>query len=103
MLVYTIFLVLSLVFVREVVVSVMKWLEGAVGISVKEVQSQYVKYPSISVCLDQDKNQEELGFKQFRPLNDTLRDLDFVKHFNNGYVNVIQRKTCKTCPSIHKY
>ena len=103
MLVYTIFLVLSLVFVREVVVSVMKWLEGAVGISVKEVQSQYVKYPSISVCLDQDKNQEELGFKQFRQLNDTLRDLDYVKHFNNGYVNMIQRKTCKTCPSIHKY
>ena len=86
LLLYVVFLVLSAVFIREVIVSVMRWLEGHVGISVKEVQSQYVKYPSISVCLDQDKDKEELGFKEFRPLNDTLRDLDYVRHFSNGYV-----------------
>ena len=54
----------------------------------KELKSKYVQFPSISICLDQDVKKQKLGFKKVRPLNETLRDLTYVRHFNNGYVNV---------------
>ena len=82
---YTIFL---LIFGYEVIVSVVKWYEGKVAISLKELKSKYVQFPSISICLDQDVKKQKLGFKKVRPLNETLRDLTYVRHFNNGYVNV---------------
>ena len=47
----------------ETKVSVMRWWAGQVGVSVKEVTSQHVKFPTISICLDQDEKKEVLGFQ----------------------------------------
>ena len=80
-----IFLGLFALFARKVIVSFVEWQEGKVGISVKEVKSEYVKFPSISICLDQDVKRENIGFQKMRLLNETLRDIDFVRHFKNGY------------------
>ena len=88
---YAIFL---LIFGYEAIVSFIKWHEGKVAISMKEVKSKYVKFPSISICLDQDVEKEKLGFKKIRPLNETLRDIDYVTHFSNGYVNVYWVQVC---------
>ena len=82
------YIICLLIFGYGVIVSFIKWHEGKVAISMKEVKSKYAKFPSISICLDQDVKKEKLGFKKIRPLNETLRDLDYVRHFNNGYVNV---------------
>ena len=84
LLVYALFLVLLVIFASEVIKSVKRWREGKLGLAITEVQSEYVKFPSISICIDQDAKKDELGFKQIRPLNETLRDLDFVRHLNNG-------------------
>ena len=90
LLVYAIFLVLFLIFASEVIQSFKRWREGKLGLAITEVQSEYVKFPSISICIDEDAEKEELGFKQIRPLNETLRDVDFVRHFNNGYMFGLQ-------------
>ena len=85
LLVYAIFLALVFIFANEVIKSFKRWGKGKLGLAITEVQSEYVKFPSISICIDEDAEKEELGFKQIRPLNETLRDLDFVRHLNNGY------------------
>ena len=95
---YVVFLVLFLIFAVEVIISFIRWREGKVGLSITEVQSEYVKFPSISICIDQDAKKEELGFKQIRPLNETLRDVDFVRHLNNGYMFGLQVKI-----KLHNY
>ena len=77
--------IFSTVFAREVIVSFIKWREGKVAISVEEMKSKYVKFPSISVCLDLDTDKGEIGFKRMRPLNETFSFLHFVRHFDNGY------------------
>ena len=53
-------------FAREVIVSFIKWREGKVAISVEEMKSKYVKFPSISVCLDLDADKAWLpnGYSQ---------------------------------------
>ena len=77
--------IFSTVFAREVIVSFLKWREGKVGISMEEMKSKYVKFPSISVCLDLDADGEgEVGFRKMRPLNETFSFLHFVRHFDNG-------------------
>ena len=50
------------------------------------MKSKYVKFPSISVCLDLDTDGEgEVGFREMRPLNETFSFLHFVRHLDNGY------------------
>ena len=55
------------------------------GLSIMEVESKYVKFPSFSVCLDLDVKRDKLDFKEMRPLNETFSFLSYVRHFNNGY------------------
>ena len=51
----------------------------------EEMKSKYVKFPSISVCLDLDTDGEgEVGFREMRPLNETFSFLHFVRHLDNG-------------------
>ena len=60
-------------------------IDPKVAISVEEMKSKYVKFPSISVCLDLDTDGEgEVGFREMRPLNETFSFLHFVRHFDNG-------------------
>ena len=54
------------------------------AISVEEMKSKYVKFPSICVCLDVDEEKEEIGFKTTPPLNESLSFVKFVRHFSNG-------------------
>ena len=81
---YFVYLVLSIIFAREFLVLFMRWWDGKVAISVKEMKSEYVKFPSIGVCLDKDTTKEEIGFKRMRRLNETFTFIDFVQHFDNG-------------------
>ena len=46
----------STVFLRELIASFIRWQEGKLAISVAEMKSKYIKFPSISVCLDLDAN-----------------------------------------------
>ena len=62
----------------------MRWRDTKVGISVEEKKSEYVRFPSISICLDKDETKEEIGFKKMRPINETFTFIDFVHHLNNG-------------------
>ena len=39
------------------------------GLSIMEVESKYVKFPSFSVCLDLDVKRDKLDFKEMRRLN----------------------------------
>lgn len=78
--------IMSTVFLREVIVSIMKWKGEKVSMSVEETKSKYVKFPSISICLDQDADKEEIGFKNMMPINETFGFLHYVRHFDNGYV-----------------
>ena len=60
-------------------------IDPKVAISVEEMKSKYVKFPSISVCLDLDTDGEgEVGFREMRPLNETFSFLHFVRHLDNG-------------------
>ena len=79
--------IFSTVFLRECIVSIIKWQEGKVAISVEEVKSKYIKFPSISVCLDMDtdNNKEELGFTEMRPLNESFSFLKYSRHSVNGF------------------
>ena len=81
---YAIFLGLSTVFAREVIISFIKWRDGKVAISVEEMKSKHVKFPSVCVCLDLDEKKEERGFKRTPPLNESLSFVKFVRHFSNG-------------------
>ena len=81
---YAIFVGLGTVFAREVIFSFMKWRDDKVAISVEEMKSKYVKFPSICVCLDVDEEKEEIGFKTTPPLNESLSFVKFVRHFRNG-------------------
>ena len=83
--VYAVFTVLALVFINVVIHSLIRWHEGLVGISRKEMKSKYAKFPSISICLGLDVKKDDIGFKELRPLNETLRDLSYVRHLSNGY------------------
>ena len=77
--------IFTAVFAREVIVSFIKWSDSKVAISVEEMKSKYVKFPSISVCLDVDTDGKgEKGFRKMRPLNETFSFLHFVRHFDNG-------------------
>ena len=74
--------IFSTVFLRECIKSIIKWQERKVAISVEEVKSKYIKFPSISVCLDTDtdNNKEELGFTEMRPLNESFSFLKYSRH-----------------------
>ena len=80
-----VFLILALVFANEVIAAFLRYDEGKLGISTKEMKAKYVKYPSVTICLDLDTKKENNGFKAMAPINKTMRDLDFVRHYNNGY------------------
>ena len=78
-----VFLVLALIFANEVLSAFMRYSEGKLGISTKEMKSKYVKFPSVTICLDLDTKKENIGFKDMAPINETMRDLDFVRHYSN--------------------
>ena len=84
-----VFLVLALIFLNEVLHAFTRYQEGKVGISTKEMKSKYVKYPSVTICMDLDTKKKDLGFKGMRPINETLRDIDFVRHYSNGYASTL--------------
>ena len=86
LLVNAVFLVLALIFANEVINAFMRYSEGKLGISTKEMKSKYVKFPSVTICLDLDTKKENNGFKDMAPINETMRDLDFVRHYSNGQV-----------------
>ena len=79
-----VFLVLALIFANEVIHAFLRFSEGKLGISTKEMKSKYVKFPSVTICLDLDTKKDNIGFKDMAPINETLRDLDFVRHYSNG-------------------
>ena len=86
LLVNAVFLVLALIFANEVINAFMRYSEGKLGISTKEMKSKYVKFPSVTICLDLDTKKENNGFKDMAPINETMRELDFVRHYRNGQV-----------------
>ena len=77
-------MVLALTFANEVIKAFMRYSEGKLGISTKEMKSKYVKFPSVTICLDLDTEKENIGFKEMAPINETLKDLDYVRHYSNG-------------------
>ena len=89
LLVHGVFLVLALIFLNEVTHAFVRYREGKVGISTKEMKSKYVKFPSVTICLDLDTRKKAIGFKEIRPINETLQDIDFARHYSNGYALLI--------------
>lgn len=81
------------IFAREVTVSFVKWRESKEALSVKEIKCEYVKFPSISICLDKDVPKKEIGFKKMRPLNETFTFIQFVQHTNNGCDNTFEKNS----------
>ena len=90
---FTIFLGVSVILIKETIVFFVRWQEGKMGLSIKEVESKYVKFPSFSVCLDQDLDgkREDLSFQEMRPLNETFSFLTYVRHFDNGYGKTLKK------------
>ena len=86
LLVIAVFLFLALIFANEVFSAFLKYNEGKLGISTKEMKSKYVKFPSVTICLDLDTKKKNISFRDLAPINETLRDIDFVRHHSNGQV-----------------
>ena len=78
-----VFLVLALIFANEVIHAFLRFSEGKLEKSTKEMKSKYVKFPSVTICLDLDTKKDNIGFKDMSPISETLRDLDFVRHYSN--------------------
>ena len=53
--VHAVFLVLALIFFNEVIQAFIRYQEGKLGISTKEMKSKYVKYPSVAWTWTQRK------------------------------------------------
>ena len=88
-----VFLFLALMFFYKVFNAFMRYQDGKVGTSTKEIKSKYVKYPSVTICLDLDTKKKDIGFKTMRPINETLRDIKFVRHYSNGYAPTLYSVT----------
>ena len=84
LIVKAVFLVLFMICAGQVIHAFIRYREGKLGITTKEMKSKYVTYPSITICLDQDTKKEKIGFRDMPPINETLRDIDFVRHYSNG-------------------
>ena len=81
-----IFIGCSVILARESIVLYLRWQKGTMALSINEVESKYVKFPSFSVCLDQDRDgkRDKIGFTKMRPLNETFSFLTYARHLNNG-------------------
>ena len=89
LLVNAVFVGLLLFLIKEVTVAFVKYHDHKVGRSIMDVHERYVRFPSLSVCFDLD-TEKELGFKSFRPWNETFISLDFVWHHDNGYGHTLE-------------
>ena len=84
-----VFLGLALIFFNHINHAFIRYQEGKLGTSTKEMISKYVKYPSVTICLDLDTKKKDMGFKGVKPINETLRNIDFVRHYSNGYASTL--------------
>ena len=84
-LVNTVLLVLVLVFAGKVIESLLYFLDGKVARSSRDMFDEYVTFPSISICMGEGDPSSK-GFEDFgtRPMNTTLDEFEFVRHFKNG-------------------
>ena len=81
----TVLLVLVLVFAGKVLESLLYFMDGKVARSSRDMFDEYITFPSISICMGEGdssiKGFEDLGT---RPMNTTLDEFSFVRHFMNG-------------------
>ena len=86
-LVYAVTLVLLVAFGVKVTQCVLEFMEGKVARSTKDMFEQYVKFPTVSICLGIDSHKAIIGFEDLgtRPMNATLDTFKFVRHLKNGY------------------
>ena len=86
--VHIVMLALFIIFGVKVTQSVIEYMEGKVARSTKDMFEQYVKFPTISICIGIDDSEEVIGFEDLgtRPVNATLKEFQFARHMKNGYV-----------------
>ena len=85
--VHAVTLVLLVVFGIKVTQCVLEFIEGNVARSTKDMFEQYIKFPTISICMGIDSSKAIIGFDDLgtRPMNATLDTFEFVRHLKNGY------------------
>ena len=59
--------------------------------STKDMFEQYVKFPTVSICIGSPYSEAIIGFEDTgaRPMNTTLDTFQFVRHLKNGYAKKI--------------
>ena len=82
----TVLAILVLAFVGKVTQSLFHFMDGKVARSTGDMFDEYVEFPTISICMGEEGDSSSAGFKDLgtRPMNTTLDEFQFVRHFLNG-------------------
>ena len=91
LLVHTVLLGLTIFFAYETLPSLTEFRAGKVARSTRDMFNNYIKFPTISLCLGESSDADNVGFDDMgtSPVNNSFVSLQFVRHFKNGYVNVL--------------
>ena len=83
---YFVFVGLLTYFTTEVIICLLKFQEGIVGVGNREIYQRYVKFPSLSICTESKRNESVPGFDQIKTLNlnNTFLEIKYVLHYENG-------------------
>ena len=86
-LVHAVTLALMIAFSVKVTQCMLEFMEGKVARSTKDMFEQYIKFPTVSICMGIDSSKAIIGFDDLgtRPMNATLDTFEFVRHLKNGY------------------
>ena len=77
--------VLVMVFSGKVLESLIYFMDGKVARSSRDMFDDYVTFPSISICMGEgDPSSKGFADLGTRPMNTTLDEFSFVRHFMNG-------------------
>ena len=85
--VHAVTLVLLVAFGVKVTQCVILFMEGKVARSTEGMFEQYVKFPTVRICIGISSPKAIIGFEDTgaRPMNTTLEEFEFVRHLENGY------------------
>ena len=83
---YLVFAGLFPYFTTKVTTSLLKFQEEIVGVGNREVYQRHVRFPSISICTESERNESVGGFDQIEALNlsQTFIEIKYVQHYENG-------------------
>ena len=87
--VHTVLLGLSVLFAGKAIQSLIEYRDGKVARSTQDMFDDYITFPTISICLESKASRDLFQFEDMetRPLNESLVELKFFRHFKNGYVD----------------